>query len=103
MSNFSSDVAYDYIRKRILNGDFRSGQSLMTKVLAKETGLSRTPIRDALRQLESDGLVTIRARLGASVTSMDLEEYGELCGLRLALESYGAGLAARNRTDTGLH
>ena len=103
MSTFSSDFAYDFIRKRILNGDYRPGQSLMTKVLAKETGLSRTPIRDALRQLESDGLVTIRARLGASVTAMNLEEYSELCGLRIALESYAAGLAAEHRTEAALH
>ena len=51
-----------------MNGDYRPGQSLMTKALAKETGLSRIPIRDALRQLESDGLEIIRARLSASVT-----------------------------------
>jgi len=98
MKNVNSDIAYTYIRKRILNGHFRPGQPLMTKELSAEIGVSRTPVRDALRQLETDGLVSIRARLGASVKAMDFKEYREACGLRLALESYAAGLAAQNRT-----
>src|SRR3954463_3325679 len=102
MKNVNSDVAYDYIRKKILNGEYAPGQALMTKDLSSEIGVSRTPVRDALRQLEADGLVIIRAHLGASVKTMDLKEYRELCGLRLALESYAAGLAAGNRTDTDL-
>jgi DNA-binding GntR family transcriptional regulator len=98
VKNVNSDVAYTYIRKRILNGEFRPGQPLMTKELALEIGVSRTPVRDALRQLEADGLVIIRAHMGASVKAMTLKEYREMCGLRLALESYAAGLAAENRT-----
>jgi DNA-binding GntR family transcriptional regulator len=98
MKNVNSDIAYTYIRKRILNGTFKPGQPLMTKELSAEIGVSRTPVRDALRQLETDGLVSIRARLGASVKTMDFKEYREACGLRLALESYAAGLAAQNRT-----
>lgn len=98
MKNVNSDIAYSYIRKRILSGHFRPGQALMTKELSAEIGVSRTPVRDALRQLETDGLVSIRARLGASVKNMDFKEYREACGLRLALESYAAGLAAQNRT-----
>ena len=70
--------------------------------LAQEIGVSRTPIRDALRQLEADGLVTIQPRLGASVTKLDLKIFGESCGLRLALESHAAGLAARTRSDADL-
>jgi len=103
MRSVNTDVAYDFIRKRILSGEYPPGYALMTELLAKDIKVSRTPVRDALRQLESDGLVKIRARLGASVTAMDLEEYGELCGLRIALESYAAGLAAENRTEAGLH
>jgi DNA-binding GntR family transcriptional regulator len=102
MKNVNSDIAYTYIRKRILNGTFRPGQPLMTKELSAEIGVSRTPVRDALRQLETDGLVSIRARLGASVKTMDFKEYREACGLRLALESYAAGLAAQNRTNEEL-
>jgi DNA-binding GntR family transcriptional regulator len=98
MKNVNSDIAYSFIRKKILNGEFRPGQPLMTKELSAEIGVSRTPVRDALRQLERDGLVIIRAHLGASVKTMTFKEYREMCGLRLALESYAAGLAAENRT-----
>jgi DNA-binding GntR family transcriptional regulator len=102
MKGVNSDVAYDYIRKRILDGEYAPGQSLATIALAAEIGVSRTPVRDALRQLEADGLVTIETRLGASVKSMDLNEFREICDLRLALESHAAGLAARNRTASDL-
>jgi DNA-binding GntR family transcriptional regulator len=102
MKNVNSDLAYTYIRKRILNGSFRPGQPLMTNELSAEIGVSRTPVRDALRQLETDGLVSIRARLGASVKAMDVGEYREACGLRLALESYASGLAAQYRTTEEL-
>jgi len=103
MRNVNTDVAYDHIRKRILSGEYSPGQALMTEVLSAEIGVSRTPVRDALRKLEADGLVSIRARLGASVKKMDVKEFREMCDLRLALESHAAGLAALNRTEAELH
>lgn len=102
MKSVNTDVAYDYIRKRILSGEYEPGHPLMTELLANEIKVSRTPVRDALRKLETDGLVTIRARVGASVAKMGLKEYREMCDLRLALESHAAGLAALNRTETDL-
>lgn len=102
MKGVSSDVAYDYIRRRILTGEYPPGHSLTTSVLSEEIGLSRTPVRDALRQLEADGLVIIRTHLGASVKSMDATEFREWCVVRLALEGYSAGLAAENRTEGDL-
>ena len=86
-----------------MNGDYSPGYSLMTNVLSQETGVSRTPVREALRQLETDGLVNIRPRLGASVKMMDLKEFQQVCELRLALESFAAGLAAQHSTDAELH
>lgn len=103
MKNVNSDIAYDYLRKRILNGEFPPGHKLMTYVLATKIGVSRTPIRDALRQLEADGLVIILPRLGASVKTMDVKKFRESCELRLALEAHAAGLAARNHADADLH
>ncbi len=102
MKNVNSDVAYDFIRKGILAGEFSPGHPLMTNELAKVIGVSRTPVRDALRQLEADGLVVIRPRVGASVRTMDLSEFRQICGVRLALESYAAGLAAENRSEAEL-
>lgn len=101
-SDGNSDRAYEYIRKRILAGEYRPGQRLMAKALSAEIQVSPTPVRDALRQLEADGLVTIRPRIGAQVNAMGLKEFRELCELRLALETYTAGLAAQCRTAADL-
>ena len=102
MKSVNTDVAYNHIRKRILSGEYPPGHPLMTELLANEIKVSRTPVRDALRKLETDGLVTIQAHLGASVKKMQLKEFREMCDLRLALESHAAGLAALNRTDADL-
>ena len=103
MRSVNTDVAYDFIRKKILSGEYPPGYALMTELLAQEIKVSRTPVRDALRKLETDGLVAIRAHVGASVKKMNLKEFRELCELRLALESHAAGLAASNHGDSDLH
>jgi len=102
MKSVNTDVAYEYIRKRILSGEYAPGESLMTEVLANDIKVSRTPVRDALRKLEADGLVSIRAHLGASVKKMKLKDFREMCDLRLALEGHAAGLAALNHSETNL-
>lgn len=103
MKNVNSDLAYNHIRRGIISGQYAPGASLLTEVLSKEIGVSRTPIRDALRQLEVDGLVSIRPRLGASVKQVNVKEFREICDLRMALESHAAGLAASARTEADLH
>jgi DNA-binding GntR family transcriptional regulator len=102
MRRVTSNVAYDYIRKRILSGEFAMGQPLSTNGLALAIGVSRTPVRDALRQLETDGLVESQPHFGASVRSIDINEFSELCMMRMVLESFLAGMAARCRTDDDL-
>lgn len=102
MRSVNTDVAYDFIRKKIVSGDYPPGYALMTELLAQEIKVSRTPVRDALRKLETDGLVAIRAHVGASVKKMDLKEFRELCELRLALECHAAGLAATSRSESDL-
>jgi DNA-binding GntR family transcriptional regulator len=102
MKSVNTDVAYEHIRKKILRGEYPPGKSLKTELLAKEIKVSRTPVRDALRKLEADGLVTIRAHLGASVKQMQLKEFREMCDLRLALEGHAAGLAALNHSAADL-
>lgn len=97
MKNVKPDIAYEYIRKRILDGDFPPGHALMTEQLSEAIGVSRTPVTEALLKLQSDGLVTIRPRLGANVKKMDMKEFREVCDMRLALEAHAAGLAALNR------
>ena len=103
MRSVNTDIAYDFIRKKILNGEYPPGYALMTELLAKEIKVSRTPVRDALRKLETDGLVAIRAHVGASVKKMDLKEFREMCELRLAIECHAAALAAVNHSESDLH
>jgi DNA-binding GntR family transcriptional regulator len=102
MKKVNSDVAYENIRKRILSGEYPPGYSLVTEGLSAVTGVSRTPVREALHRLEADGLVSIRARLGASVKKMDMKEFREMCDLRLALEGHATGLAALNHSQFDL-
>jgi len=98
----SLSIAYEYIRNKIIAGDFSPGFRLMTRYLSAETGVSRTPVRDALRLLEKEGLVEIQPRLGASVKAFDFMTFEEVCELRLGLESFSATLAAEKRTVTEL-
>jgi DNA-binding GntR family transcriptional regulator len=102
MKKSSADVAYDYIRKHILSGKYPPGHDLVAEALSAEIEVSRTPVREALRQLEVEELVSIRSRRGATVKQMDLKEFREMCDIRLALESHAAGLAAANRNQTDL-
>ena len=96
MKNPDCSKAYNYIRERILSGVFPYNHALKPDLLCKKIGMSRTPVRDALLQLEADGLVTILARMGARVRAIDYNEFSAICGLRMALEVYAAGLVHRN-------
>lgn len=102
MKKVNSDVAYDYIRKKILSGEYPPGYALMTEALSIENEVSRTPVREALHKLKAEGLVSISPRLGASVKKMDVKEFREMCELRLALEGHAAGLAALNHSQADL-
>ncbi len=102
MKKVNSDVAYEYIRKKILSGEYPPGHFLMTEALSGEIKVSRTPVREALHKLSAEGLVSISPRLGASVKKMDVKEFREMCELRLALEGHTAGLAALNHNQADL-
>lgn len=102
MKKVNSDVAYDYIRKKIVSGEYSPGSALMTEALSAEIKVSRTPVREALHKLKAEGLVSISPRLGASVKKMDVKEFREMCELRLALEGHAAGLAALNHNQADL-
>lgn len=81
------DLAVDELRERILRGDYAEGAPLRQDALAGDLGVSRIPIREALRQLEAEGLVTFSPHAGAVVSSLSLAEIVELFALRSMLES----------------
>lgn len=97
MSNPHTAKAYDYLRKRILSGELPPGGFLSAQSLSKDIGVSRTPVREALRQLEYDELVSIVPRLGATVKKLNADQFEDLVGYRQALETYAAGRAAELR------
>jgi DNA-binding GntR family transcriptional regulator len=77
----------DSLRERILSGEFKEGDSLIQDVIADEYQVSRMPVREALRQLEAYGLVSMPTHKGAVVTGIPTEEVEELFELRALLES----------------
>jgi len=86
-------------RKAILSGRFAPGDRLFEKELCDLTGASRTSVREALRQLETEGLVTTLRNKGPVVTSIDPKQARSIYQVRAALEGLAAGLFAQNATD----
>lgn len=82
-----ASAAVDAIRERILDRTYPEGEPLRQDVLAADLGVSRIPIREALRQLEAEGLVTFNPHRGAVVSSLSIAEVEELFELRAELES----------------
>jgi DNA-binding GntR family transcriptional regulator len=91
-----ADYAYRQLRDRIVNQDLEPGSRLMLRPLAAELGLSVMPVRDALRMLEGDGLVTLESHRGARVTEISRESVFDTIGARLWLEVLAAREAALN-------
>lgn len=85
------------IRHAILSGRFTPGERLVEERLAEEYGVSRNPVREAIRSLASEGLVEVTARRGAVVMSLSSQEAQELLEVRATLEGANAKLAARRR------
>ncbi len=93
------DRAYEAVRSGILAGRYLAGARLTEQEIATTVGVSRTPVREALRRLDAEGLVEFTPNLGAVVTSWHEEEFDEIFDLRAMLESYGARRATVRATD----
>ncbi|WP_405712929.1 GntR family transcriptional regulator [Streptomyces xanthophaeus] len=90
------------IRDDIVSGVFEPGGRLTEEVLARRYGVSRVPVREALRTLESEGFVTTRRHAGACVAEPTGQEAADLLELRMLLEPLAAARAARRRTEAHL-
>lgn len=94
--------AYRRVLDEIRSGVLTPGARLRENELAERLGISRTPVREAIRQLEADGLVVHLPRQGATIRRLDLAEVAELYEMRVVLEGTAARLAARAASDIEL-
>jgi len=88
------EIVFEHLREAIITGMLRPGERLMELQLAEEMGVSRTPVREAIRKLELEGLIIMVARRGAYVSDLSMRDIAETFEIRGALESLAAGLAA---------
>lgn len=90
------------IRDAILKGTLNPGEKVAEPELAERFGISRTPIREAFRQLESEGYLTVIPRKGAVVTSLSERDVQEFYSIKSILEGYAAHMAAERLSDRDL-
>ncbi|MFF2718148.1 GntR family transcriptional regulator [Streptomyces sp. NPDC058011] len=90
------------IRDDIVSGVYERGSRLTEELLARRYGVSRVPVREALRTLESEGFVTTRRHAGACVAEPTGQEAADLLEVRMLLEPLGAARAAQRRTEAHL-
>lgn len=88
------DVVFENLRTAILEGNLKAGQRLMEVQLAEQLGVSRTPVREAIRKLELEGLVVMLPRKGAYVANMSFKDFIDVLEIRSSLEGLAASLAA---------
>ncbi len=91
-------IVYENLRRAILQGEIRPGAVISAEQVAVERGFSRTPVREALRRLEMEGLIVMRPHQRAVVTELSKEDLREIYSLRLILEPLAARMAAENGT-----
>jgi len=87
------------IRESILKGQLKPGEKVAEPELAERFGISRTPIREAFRQLESEGYLTVIPRKGAVVTALSERAVEEFYAIKSILEGYAAQMAAENMSE----
>ncbi len=93
------DVVFQTLRQAILKGELEPGERLMEIHLAQKLGVSRTPVREAIRKLELEGLVIMIPRKGAIVAEITVSELEDVLEVRLALEELAVKHACRKHTD----
>ncbi|HYF84093.1 MAG TPA: GntR family transcriptional regulator [Clostridia bacterium] len=93
------EIVFESVRGAIISGVLKPGERLMEVQLAEKLGVSRTPIREAIRKLELEGLVIMMPRKGAYVADLSLKDITDVLEIRAALEGLAAGLAALRITD----
>lgn len=94
------EVVFESIRGAIISGVLKPGERLMEVQFAQKMGVSRTPIREAIRKLELEGLVAMIPRKGAYVADLSIKNITDVLEVRAALEGLASGLAALRMSET---
>ena len=96
------EVVAETLREAIVNGILKPGERLMEIQLAEELGVSRTPVREAIRKLELEGFVVMIPRRGTYVADLSIKDINEVFEIRTALDVLAAGLAVERITEDEL-
>lgn len=96
------DVVFNTLRRAILKGELKPGERLMEITLADKLGVSRTPIREAIRKLELEGLVVMAPRKGAKVASITERDLNDVLEVRKGMEVLAISLACKRITGKEL-
>lgn len=102
-STTKKEKAYQEIKKAIISGQLESAKNFSIAELSKTLGVGRTPVREALVVLESEGLIEPIPKFGYQVKSISVHDMQEIFHLRSVLEVEGVGLAAERITDDDIH
>ncbi|QBY04217.1 GntR family transcriptional regulator [Thalassotalea sp. HSM 43] len=97
-----SQQAYNRMLSMFTSGDLPGGTALSENNLAKLLGMSRTPVREAIRQMQQDGIIEFTPRFGATLKKPSADELANMYGVRSALESFAAESAAQSITPRAL-
>jgi DNA-binding GntR family transcriptional regulator len=93
------EVIFDTLREAIITGELKPGERLMEVKLAEKMGVSRTPVREAIRMLELEGLVDMLPRKGAHVAELSVKDIMDVLEVRAAMDSLATRLAAERISD----
>lgn len=93
------DVVFNTLRQAILKGELKPGERLMEIALAERLGVSRTPIREAMRKLELEGLVVMIPRRGAQVANITEKDLNDVLEVRIALENMAIEKACKRMNE----
>ncbi len=96
------DIVFETLREAIIASRLRPGERLMEVQIAEELGVSRTPVREAIRKLELEGFVVMVPRKGAYVAGISIKDITDVFEIRRALEGLSAELAAERMTEDEL-
>lgn len=97
-NSMSADLA-EYIKQQILDGQLNPGDRIVETKVAKELGISQTPVREAIRQLSGEGIITIVPNKGPMVRQFDMKDVFEVYSLRSMLEGLAIRLAVQQASD----